>query len=154
MQEQEIVKETFMNLEGFIPYDSASADLYEKKRWWLGMTLGDMLDKASDLYPQKDALIGSGVRYTYAQVRRRVDTMAYRLLQTGFPQLAGIRNRLLCITKSRFNYGAAHRTSYRQRNYPSGRAYPAERLDSRRSLPQGRLFTFNPADDEKNQRIG
>ena len=73
-----------MNLEGFIPYDSASADLYEKKRWWLGMTLGDMLDKASDLYPQKDALIGSGVRYTYAQVRRRVDTMAYRLLQTGF----------------------------------------------------------------------
>jgi 2,3-dihydroxybenzoate-AMP ligase/mycobactin salicyl-AMP ligase len=73
-----------MNLEGFIPYDSASADLYEKKRWWLGMTLGDMLDKASDLYPQKDALIGSGVRYTYAQVRRRVDTMAYRLLKTGF----------------------------------------------------------------------
>ena len=73
-----------MNLEGFIPYDSAAADLYEKKRWWLGMTLGDMLDKASDLYPQKNALIGSGVRYTYAQLRRRVYTMAYRMLQAGF----------------------------------------------------------------------
>jgi 2,3-dihydroxybenzoate-AMP ligase/mycobactin salicyl-AMP ligase len=47
-----------MNLEGFIPYDSAAADLYEKNRWWLGMTMGDMVDKASDLYPQKDALIG------------------------------------------------------------------------------------------------
>jgi 2,3-dihydroxybenzoate-AMP ligase/mycobactin salicyl-AMP ligase len=73
-----------MNLEGFIPYDSAAADIYEKKRWWLGMTLGDMVDKASDLYPQKDALVGSGVRYTYVQLRRRVDTMAYRMLQAGF----------------------------------------------------------------------
>ena len=73
-----------MNLEGFIPYDSAAADLYEKKRWWLGMTLGDMFDKASDLYPQKEALVGSGVRYTYAQLRQRVDIMAYRMLQAGF----------------------------------------------------------------------
>lgn len=73
-----------MNLEGFIPYESTAADIYEKKRWWLGMTLGDMVDKASDLYPQKDALVGSGVRYTYAQLRRRVDTMAYRMLQAGF----------------------------------------------------------------------
>lgn len=73
-----------MNLEGFIPYDSAAADHYENKRWWLGMTLGDMFDKASDLYPQKDALVGSGVRYTYAQLRRRVDTMAYRMLRAGF----------------------------------------------------------------------
>jgi 2,3-dihydroxybenzoate-AMP ligase/mycobactin salicyl-AMP ligase len=84
MQKQAIVKEALMNLEGFIPYDSAAADLYEEKRWWLGITLGDMLDKASDLYPQKDALIGSGARYTYAQLRRRVDTMAYRMLQAGF----------------------------------------------------------------------
>jgi len=73
-----------MNLEGFVPYDSAAADRYEKKRWWLGMTLGDMFDKASDLYPQKEALIGSGARYTYAQLRRRVDTMAYRMLHAGF----------------------------------------------------------------------
>ena len=73
-----------MNLEGFIPYDSAAADIYEKKRWWLGLTLGDMFDKASDLYPQKDALVGSDVRYTYAQLRRRVDTMAYRMLRAGF----------------------------------------------------------------------
>jgi 2,3-dihydroxybenzoate-AMP ligase/mycobactin salicyl-AMP ligase len=68
--------EASMNLEGFIPYDSAAAGRYQKKRWWLGMPLGDMFDKASDLYPQKDALVGSGARYTYAQLRRRVDTMA------------------------------------------------------------------------------
>jgi 2,3-dihydroxybenzoate-AMP ligase/mycobactin salicyl-AMP ligase len=73
-----------MTLEGFIPYDSEDAARYEKKRWWLGITLGDMLDKASDLYPRKEALIGSGRRYTYSELRHQADTMAYRLLQAGF----------------------------------------------------------------------
>ncbi len=73
-----------MTLEGFIPYDPEAAARYEKKRWWLGITLGDMLDKASDLYPRKEALIGSGRRYTYSELRRQADTMAYRLLQAGF----------------------------------------------------------------------
>jgi len=73
-----------MPLEGFIPYDSKAAERYEKKRWWLGITLGDVLDKAADLYPRKEALIGSGKRYTYSELRRQADTMAYRLLQTGF----------------------------------------------------------------------
>ena len=73
-----------MTLEGFIPYDPQAAERYEKKRWWLGITLGDMLDKAADLYPRKEALIGSGKRYTYSELRRQADTMAYRLLQSGF----------------------------------------------------------------------
>jgi 2,3-dihydroxybenzoate-AMP ligase/mycobactin salicyl-AMP ligase len=73
-----------LTLEGFIPYDTEAAARYEKKRWWLGITLGDMLDKASDLYPRKEALIGSGRRYTYSELRRQADTMAYRLLQAGF----------------------------------------------------------------------
>jgi 2,3-dihydroxybenzoate-AMP ligase/mycobactin salicyl-AMP ligase len=73
-----------MTLEGFIPYDSKAAERYERKRWWLGITLGDMLDKAADLYPRKVALIGSGKRYTYSELRFQADTMAYRLLQAGF----------------------------------------------------------------------
>jgi non-ribosomal peptide synthetase component E (peptide arylation enzyme) len=73
-----------MPLDGFIPYDSKAAERYEKKRWWLGITLGDMLDKAADLYPCKVALIGSGKRYTYSELRLQADTMAYRLLQAGF----------------------------------------------------------------------
>ncbi len=73
-----------MTLEGFISYDPGAAARYEKKRWWLGITLGDMLDKAADLYPRKEALIGSGRRYTYTELRRQADTMAYRLLQAGF----------------------------------------------------------------------
>jgi 2,3-dihydroxybenzoate-AMP ligase len=72
-----------MNFEGFNPYDEALAREYEARRWWLGMTMGDTLDKASDLYPFKEALIGSGQRYTYAELRLRVDNMAYNLLQQG-----------------------------------------------------------------------
>ena len=73
-----------MVFDGFTPYDPKAAELYESKRWWLGITLGDMFDKASDLYPQREALVGSGKRYTWAQLRRLVDTMAYSLLKEGF----------------------------------------------------------------------
>ncbi len=73
-----------MVFDGFTPYDPKAAARYERRRWWLGVTLGDMFDKACDLYPSKEALVGSGRRYTYSRLRHIVDTMAYRLLQEGF----------------------------------------------------------------------
>ncbi len=73
-----------MTLEGFTPYDPEDAKRYEKHRWWLGLTLGDMFDRASDLYPEREALVGSGKRYTWAELRSLVDKMAYNLLQEGF----------------------------------------------------------------------
>jgi 2,3-dihydroxybenzoate-AMP ligase/mycobactin salicyl-AMP ligase len=73
-----------MTLEGFTPYDSKAAALYAQRRWWLGLTLGEMFDKICDLYPSKKALVGSGRRYTYSELRVAVDTMAFRLLQEGY----------------------------------------------------------------------
>ncbi|NNG08185.1 MAG: 2,3-dihydroxybenzoate-AMP ligase, partial [Desulfobacteraceae bacterium] len=73
-----------MVFDGFTPYDPKAAELYEQKRWWLGITLGDMFDRASDLYPEREALVGSGKRYTWAELRSLVDKMAYNLLQEGF----------------------------------------------------------------------
>lgn len=73
-----------MAMEGFTPYDPQAADLYDRRRWWLGITLGDMFDKATDLYPDKEALVGPGKRYTYREFRERVDDLAYNLLQEGF----------------------------------------------------------------------
>ena len=73
-----------MQFDGFVPYDPEAARIYESRRWWLGLTLGDMLDKASDLYPAKEALVGEGKRYTYSTLRRLVDNMAYRLIGEGF----------------------------------------------------------------------
>ncbi|MBW2030788.1 MAG: AMP-binding protein [Deltaproteobacteria bacterium] len=73
-----------MVFEGFTPYDPKAAELYDRRRWWLGITLGDMLDKASDLYPLKEALVGGGTRYTYGDLRSVVDRMAFNLLEEGF----------------------------------------------------------------------
>jgi len=73
-----------MEFEGFTPYDPEAAERYREKRWWLGITLGDMFDRASDLYPGREALVGSGKRYTWAELRSLVDKMAYNLLQEGF----------------------------------------------------------------------
>lgn len=73
-----------MKLDGFTPYDPDAANHYERRKWWLGMTLGDMFDKVADRFPAKEALIGSGKRYTYSQLRRLTDCMAYRLLEQGF----------------------------------------------------------------------
>ncbi|MFH1480624.1 MAG: AMP-binding protein, partial [Pseudomonadota bacterium] len=73
-----------MDYEGFTPYDPETVELYNQRRWWLGITLGDMFDKASDLYPEREALVGEGRRYTWEQLRTLVDTLAYNLLQEGF----------------------------------------------------------------------
>jgi non-ribosomal peptide synthetase component E (peptide arylation enzyme) len=73
-----------MQFDGFVPYDPEAAKVYDRRRWWLGLTLGDMLDKASDLYPSKEALVGEGKRYTYSTLRRLVDNMAFRLIEAGF----------------------------------------------------------------------
>lgn len=73
-----------MAFKGFTPYDPEAAARYEKQKWWLGMTLGDMFDRACDLYPEKEALVGEGRRYSWAQLRTLVDNLAFNLLQEGF----------------------------------------------------------------------
>ncbi len=65
-------------------YDAESARRYEKNRWWLGVTIGDILDKNADLYPDKEALVGQAKRYTYARLRELTDKMAFNLLASGF----------------------------------------------------------------------
>lgn len=75
-----------MSLEGFTPYDPAAAQLYDQKRWWLGLTMGDTLDRAADMYPGKEAVVeadGRCRRYTYAALRSEVDALAYNLLACG-----------------------------------------------------------------------
>lgn len=73
-----------MSLESFTPYDPEAAALYRSHRWWLGLTMGEMFDKACDLYPGKTAVVGGNTRYTYAEMRQLVDTLAFNLLAEGF----------------------------------------------------------------------
>jgi 2,3-dihydroxybenzoate-AMP ligase len=76
-----------MPIEGFEPYRPEDAERYTKYRWWLGLTWGDMFDKATDLYPDKEGLVDDTNRFTYRELRKKVDRLA-----VGFMAL-GIRKR-------------------------------------------------------------
>ena len=70
-------------LKGFTPYKKEDAEKYNRLRWWAGLTLGDLLDKAADIYPNKEALVDGGNRLTYAQVREKVNKLAISLIDIG-----------------------------------------------------------------------
>ena len=72
-----------MSLEGFPGYQKEDAEKYNKYRWWLGITLGDMFDKATDLYPQREALVDDNTSLTYSQLKDRVDRLAIALIKLG-----------------------------------------------------------------------
>ena len=57
--------------------------MYTRRRWWLGLTLGDILDKAADVYPEHEALVDRLARLTYAQVRDKVTRLAISLIRLG-----------------------------------------------------------------------
>jgi hypothetical protein len=42
-----------MGIGGFTAYPPGDRELYNRRRWWHGMTWGDLIDKATDLYPEK-----------------------------------------------------------------------------------------------------
>jgi len=72
-----------MGIKGFTEYDGKDADLYNRMRWWLGLTWGDVLDKASDLYPSKVGLVDDDGRLTYQELRQKVDRLALGLIDLG-----------------------------------------------------------------------
>ena len=70
-------------LEGFVPYKKEDMEKYEKFRWWPGLTLGGLLDKAADIYPDKEAFVDEQSRFTYAQARDKTNRLAVGLLGLG-----------------------------------------------------------------------
>ena len=72
-----------MPIQGFQPYKPEDVEKYVKYRWWLGLTWGDMFDKATDLYPRKEALVDDASRFTYRELREKVDRLAIGLMRLG-----------------------------------------------------------------------
>ncbi len=56
---------------------------YTRERMWLGFTLGDILDRTADVFPNKQALVDDRVRLTYSELRHRVDQVASGLMKLG-----------------------------------------------------------------------
>ncbi len=72
-----------MAVEGFTEYAREDREKYDKRRWWLGMTWGDLFDKATDIYPDKIGLVDGVGRWTYAALREKVDRLAISLMKLG-----------------------------------------------------------------------
>jgi 2,3-dihydroxybenzoate-AMP ligase/mycobactin salicyl-AMP ligase len=76
-----------MVLEGANPFPKEFIDRYYEKRWWSGISLGEMLDRTCDLYPYKEALVAEGVRQTYRQLREWTDRAAIAFLELGIDKM-------------------------------------------------------------------
>jgi 2,3-dihydroxybenzoate-AMP ligase/mycobactin salicyl-AMP ligase len=74
-------------IEGFTEYAKEDREKYNRRRWWLGITWGDMFDKATDLYPGKIGLVDGVGRWTYSQLREKVDRLAIGLMGLGIKPL-------------------------------------------------------------------
>ena len=74
-------------LKGCIPYRKADAEQYRQLGWWAGLTLGDLLDKAADIYPNKEALVDDKNRLTYSQMREMVNRLAVSLMDLGIRKM-------------------------------------------------------------------
>ena len=70
-------------LEGCTPYEEAEAEKYNRLRWWSGLTFGDLLDRAADVYPGKEAYVDMENRLTFSQTREKADKLAISLMERG-----------------------------------------------------------------------
>ena len=75
-----------MPIEGFEPYRPEDVEKYNKYRWWLGLTWGDMFNKATDIYPEKEGLVDDTARFTYRQLREKVDRLAVGFMKLGIAE--------------------------------------------------------------------
>ena len=74
-------------LPGCTPYSKADAERYNRLGWWPGITLSDLLDRAAEDYPEKEAFVDSRSRLTYSQAREKVDRLAVSLMNLGIKPL-------------------------------------------------------------------
>ena len=76
-----------MFLEGFTPYKKEDAEKYNKFRWWSGLTFGDILDRAADIHPEKEAFVDRKTRLTYGEAREKTNKLAIGLMDLGIQPL-------------------------------------------------------------------
>jgi len=75
------------SLEGFAPYKKDDAEKYNAFRWWLGITFGDILDRAAFIQPDKEAFVDRNSRLTYSQAQEKVNRFAIALMDLGIQPL-------------------------------------------------------------------
>lgn len=77
----------FELLEGTTPYSRDDVESYLRNGWWTGLTLGDLLDRAAGVHPDKEAFVDRESRLTFAQARESADRLALAFLELGIRPL-------------------------------------------------------------------
>ncbi len=121
----------FELLEGAPPYREDDAEDYLRGSWWSGLTFGDLLDRAADIHPNKEAFVDRQNRLTYAAGARdggaaghRADGSGHQASRPGddpVAQLDRVRARLLRLPEDRGHHGDAHRPLPAARDRAVGR---------------------------------
>jgi non-ribosomal peptide synthetase component E (peptide arylation enzyme) len=74
-------------LKGFVPYKNEDAERYNRLRWWSGLTFGDILDRAADIHPEKEAFVDKITRLSYGEAREKTNRLAIGLMDLGIQPL-------------------------------------------------------------------
>jgi len=98
-----------MALPGANPFPEEWIERYYQNHVWLGMTLGEMLDRSADLYPNKEALVAGDVRLTYQELRQWVDRAAIAFLDLGLGKLDRVLLQLPNWAEFVYAYYALHK---------------------------------------------
>ncbi len=70
----------------FPKHSRDQVEKYVNKRWWLGLTLGDILDRVADVFPTREAVVDDRGRITFAELKGRVERLAAGLMRLGIKQ--------------------------------------------------------------------
>ena len=68
-------------IDGFTPYAGEDAEKYNRLRWWPGLTFGDILDRAADMFADKMAFVDGGYTSPPVQVRGFSPRMVKRMIR-------------------------------------------------------------------------
>jgi non-ribosomal peptide synthetase component E (peptide arylation enzyme) len=74
-------------LDGVVPYTKEDAEKYNTFRWWSGLTFGDILDRAADIHPEKEAFVDRKMRLTYGEAKEKTNKLAIGLMDLGIQPL-------------------------------------------------------------------
>ncbi len=93
-------------LEGFTPYREEDVEEYNRRRWWLGLTFGDLLDRAADIHTDKEAFVDGKTRLTYGEAREKTNRLAVGLMELGIRPLDRVLVQLPNWNEFVFSYFA------------------------------------------------
>jgi non-ribosomal peptide synthetase component E (peptide arylation enzyme) len=93
-------------LEGVTPFKEQDAEKYNRLRWWSGLPLGDLLDRAADIHPEKEAFVDKQTRLSYQDARDLSDRLALGLIKLGINPLDRVLLQLPNWNEFVFSYFA------------------------------------------------